>query len=123
VSREDPSIEQNSIEELLRFDPPVQSSRRIALTDIELGGRTIERGRFIGLSLAAANRDPSRFGETADRLDVARPDAGDHVSFGGGIHHCLGAALARLEAQVAITTLIRRFPDVALFGDRSGTVG
>ena len=115
--RDDPSLDQNAIEELLRFDPPVQSSRRIALADLDLGGRTIERGRFIGLSLAAANRDPSRFGDTADRLDVARPNAGDHVSFGGGIHHCLGAALARLEAQVAITTLIRRFPDLALAGE------
>ncbi len=62
--------------------------------------------------LAAANRDPAKWGPTADQVDVARADAGQHVSFGSGIHFCLGAALARLEGQVAMSSIIRRFPDL-----------
>ena len=67
--------------------------------------------------LGSANRDPAKWGPTADQLDVGRADAGQHVSFGSGIHFCLGAALARLEGQVAMSSVIRRFPDLELAGD------
>ena len=69
-------------------------------------------------ALGSANRDPAKWGPTADDLDLRRPDARDHMSFGGGFHSCLGAHLARLEGQVAIGTLVRRFPAVALATDQ-----
>jgi cytochrome P450 len=106
----------NGVEELLRYDPPVQMTRRITLSDIIVGDKRIATGSFVVLVLAAANRDPERFGPTAGQLDVMRPDAGQHVAFGGGVHYCLGAALARLEARLAIATLLRRFPEVSLAG-------
>jgi len=115
--RDDTTVDENAIEELLRYDPPVQMSRRITLADLEVGGCTIEAGRFVGLGLASANRDRSHFGDDADELDLSRPNANEHISFGGGIHHCLGAALARIEGQIAITTFVRRFPDMALAGE------
>jgi len=108
--RADPSLMPNAIEELLRFDSPVQMSRRITLKDVEVGGRSIEKGSFCGLVLASANRDPAHWGANADDLDVSRPDAHQHLSFGGGAHYCLGASLARVEGQVAIGSLVRRFP-------------
>lgn len=98
-----------AIDELLRYDSPVQMSRRITLTEYELGGKTIEAGAFVTLGLASSNRDQQKWGPDADRVDLRRPDASDHVSFGGGHHFCLGAALARLEGQVAIGRLVRRF--------------
>jgi cytochrome P450 len=67
--------------------------------------------------IASANRDPDHFGPTADTVDLGRADAHDHIAFGGGIHYCLGAALARLEGQVAIGSLVRRFPDLELAGE------
>ena len=106
-----------AIEEFLRYDSPVQMSRRITLTDLEIDGRTIEKGAFCALVLASANRDRARFGDDADALDVARPDAHQHLSFGGGAHYCLGAALARVEGQVAIGSLIERFPDFEMSGE------
>ncbi|MCU1455323.1 MAG: cytochrome [Acidimicrobiales bacterium] len=108
----DPSLDANAVEELLRYDSPVQFSRRITLRDIEVQGQKIEAGEFVMTGLGAANRDPAKFGPDADRLDLDRPDAREHVSFGSGVHHCLGAALARLEGQVAIGSLVRRFPDI-----------
>lgn len=101
-----------AVDELLRFDSPVQQTRRITLREIEVGGRTIEPGAFVLLVLGSANRDPAVFGPGADRLDLGRPEASSLVSFGGGHHYCLGASLARLEAQVAIGTLVRRFATV-----------
>jgi len=109
---EDPGLDANAVEELLRWDSPVQFSRRIALEPIELRGETIEAGEFVTTVLGSANRDPRKFGETAGSLDLRRPDAREHVSFGSGIHHCLGAALARLEGQEAIGRLVRRFPNL-----------
>src|SRR6266550_1613332 len=94
--RADPAHMSNAIEELLRFDSPVQMSRRITLKDVEVGGRVIEKGSFCGLVLASANRDPAHWGANADDLDVSRPDAHQHLSFGGGAHYCLGASLARV---------------------------
>ncbi len=110
----DPSLDANAVEELLRYDSPVQFSRRIAMEPIEIRGCTIEPGEFVTTVLGSANRDPRKFGDRADQLDLTRPDAREHVSFGSGVHHCLGAALARLEGQEAIGRLIRRFPDLEL---------
>jgi cytochrome P450 len=112
--RADPSLAQNAVEELLRFDSPVQFSRRIALRDFELDGRRIEPGSFLLTGLAAANHDPGQWGPTADELDLGRTGAAHHVSFGSGVHHCLGAALARVEGRAAFTALAQRFPDLAL---------
>ena len=114
---QDPSLDRNAVEELLRFDPPVQMSRRIVLDDVDVGGHTIEAGAFVAVVLASANRDRAHWGDTADQLDLTRTNAHDHLSFGGGAHHCLGAALARLEAQIALGTLVRRFPGIELAGD------
>ena len=115
----DPALIPGAIEEFLRYDSPVQMSRRITLTELEMDGRTIEKGAFCALVLASANRDPARFGADAGTLDVARPDAHQHLSFGGGAHYCLGAALARVEGQVAIGSLIERFPDIEMTGEPS----
>jgi cytochrome P450 len=115
--RDDPSIEVGAVEELLRFVSPVQFSRRITLTDIEFGGKTIPGRSGILACLASANRDQAKWGPTADALDLRREIANQHVSFGSGVHYCLGASLAKLEAQVAIGTFIRRFPDAEITGD------
>jgi cytochrome P450 len=108
---------QKAVDELLRFDAPVQMSRRITIDAVELGGRSIEPGAFVVVALASANRDPAHFGPTADALDLGRSDASSHLAFGGGHHYCLGASLAKLEAQVAIGSLVRRFPTIELAGD------
>ncbi len=114
---DDPSLDVNAVEELLRYDSPVQFSRRITLTDVEIDGRTIERGSFVLTGLGAANRDPAHWGDTVDDLDLGRANAGQHVSFGGGVHHCLGSSLARTEGQIALGTLVRRFPSLELATD------
>jgi cytochrome P450 len=110
----DPGLAVNAVEELLRYDSPVQFSRRITLVDLELGDQRIEAGSFVLTCLGSANRDPDRWGDDADDLSLSRSGAAQHLSFGSGIHHCLGAALARLEAQVALSTLSRRFPAAEL---------
>ena len=115
--RDDPSVEVTAIDELLRFDSPVQMSRRIALEPIEIAGHAIDAGAFVLTSLGSANRDPKAFGPDADVLDLRRADAARHLSFGSGTHHCLGASLARLEGTVAITRLLRRFPAVEAQSD------
>jgi cytochrome P450 len=110
--REDPSLIRTAIEELLRYDSPVQFIARITTRDYEVGGLNIEKGReLIGL-LGAANRDPAQFDEP-DQLDIARGD-NRHLAFSGGAHFCLGASLARLEGQIAIGALVREFPDMEL---------
>lgn len=110
--RDEPGIETTAVDELLRYDSPVQMSRRIALEPMQIGGHAIDPGSFVLTCLGSANRDPLAFGPTADRLDLRRPDAARHLSFGSGTHHCLGASLARLEGGVAIARLLRRFSDV-----------
>ena len=110
--RADRSLDANAVEELLRYDSPVQMSRRITLTDVEVGGKTIPQGFFVVCGLASSNRDETHWGPTADQVDLARSNAKEHLSFGGGAHYCLGAALARLEAQVAIGSLVRRFSTI-----------
>jgi cytochrome P450 len=114
----DPSLDAPAVEELVRYDSPVQLSRRIAMTEIELGGETVEPGEMVLTLLGSANHDAGKWGPTADDLDLGREGANTHLSFGSGIHHCLGAALARLEGAEAIPTLARRFPGMELVGDR-----
>jgi cytochrome P450 len=116
--RDDPSLDANAVEELLRFDSPVQFSRRITTRELVLGDARFDAGEFVLTCLGAANHDPTAFGNDADRLDLRRPSASRHISFGSGVHHCLGAALARLEGQIVIGTLVRRFPDVELAVER-----
>jgi pimeloyl-[acyl-carrier protein] synthase len=101
-----PELIATAVDELLRFDSPVQINQRIATADLELAGTRVREGDEIVLVLGAANRDPAVFDEPA-RLDVTR-DSHRHVAFGGGIHHCLGASLARLEGQVALSALLAR---------------
>jgi cytochrome P450 len=122
--RSDPELDGGAVEELLRYDSPVQFSRRITTADLDVDGTTIPAGTFTLTCLGSANHDEARWGPTADELDITRPDAGQHMSFGNGIHHCLGSSLARTEAQVAIGTLVRLFPDLALAGEpeRNGRV-
>jgi len=122
--RSDPELDGGAVEELLRYDSPVQFSRRITTADLEVAGTTVPAGAFMLTCLGSANHDEARWGPTADELDTTRPDAGQHMSFGNGIHHCLGSSLARTEAQVAIGTLVRRFPDLELAGEpeRNGRV-
>ncbi len=115
--RDDPSLDANAIDELLRYVSPVQFSRRVTLADTTFGDRTIPRGRFVLAGLASANRDPGKWGPTADELDLRREGAGQHLSFGSGAHYCLGASLAKLEGQVAIGSFVRRFPDARVVGD------
>lgn len=101
-----------AIEELLRYDGPVQRTGRMAACDVEIAGVPIPEGSLVLGLLGAANRDPARFDEP-DRLDLGR-DEPRHLAFGAGIHYCLGGPLARLEAQVAIGTVLRRFPAMTL---------
>ena len=113
--REDPSLIRSGIEELLRFDSPVQLTGRLMLEDVEIGGRRIAKGEDVVAIVGAANRDPGQFPDP-DRLDLGRPE-NRHMAFGGGIHFCLGAHLARLEGRVAIGELMRRFPTLDLATD------
>jgi cytochrome P450 len=114
--RDDPELDRHAVEELLRFDSPVQLTQRITLDDYQVGDVTIPKGQNLIPLLGAANRDPDEFAEP-DTLDLGRENANRHVAFGGGHHFCLGAALARLEGAVAIGTLVRRFPAIELAGE------
>ncbi|GLW10757.1 cytochrome P450 [Microtetraspora sp. NBRC 13810] len=114
--RERPDLLPAAIEELLRFDSPVErASQRIAVQDVEIAGTVIPRGSWVHVSLGAAHRDPRAFHEP-DALDITRPD-NRHLAFGHGIHYCLGAPLARVEGQIAIGTLLTRFPTLRLATD------
>ena len=116
--RVEPSLDANAIEEVLRFDSPAQLTRRVSLETLDIDGVTIPAGSHLTLSLASANHDPRKWGPTADALDIARPGANEHVSFGGGAHYCLGASLARLEGTIALPRLLRRFPNLRADYDR-----
>ena len=105
--RDDPSLAKNTVEEVLRYDPPVQMTVRNALEEVEIAGATVDRGQETVILLGAANRDPDQFAEP-ERFDVARPDANRHLAFSSGHHFCLGAPLARLEGQIALNTLVQR---------------
>jgi len=112
--RRDRSVEQSAVDELLRFVSPVQRSGRWILRDTDVDGHRFPAGSFVTTLVASANRDPDVF-EHPDRLDLARPD-NRHLGFGFGLHHCLGAPLARLEAVVALPTLLRRARSIELAG-------
>lgn len=103
------------VEETLRVEPPgAHIPLRYAVEDIEAGGHVIAKGSPILISIAGAGRDPLIHGDTADRFDVTRPRRREHVAFGHGVHHCLGAPLARMEAALALSALFERFPRLAL---------
>ncbi|MGH3397585.1 MAG: cytochrome P450 [Streptosporangiaceae bacterium] len=115
--RDDPALAGNGVEELLRYDSPVQATRRVTLEPVTLGGVTIPAGAFVLASLGSANRDERFWGADAAELRLDRENARQHVSFGAGPHHCLGASLARLEAAIALGRMTARFPGLALDGE------
>jgi cytochrome P450 len=109
--RVDPAL---AVDELLRHDGPVQFTQRVLLEDFELDGHVMPAFSLVALLIGAGNRDPRVFADP-DRLDLGR-SPNPHLSFSTGIHHCLGAALARLEAEVALPALLRELPDLELAG-------
>jgi cytochrome P450 len=110
--RDHPKLVASAVEEMMRYDNPVQIAYRSAAEDVELSGKLIQKGQLVNSVLAAGNRDPERFSEP-DRFDISR-DEGRHLGFGLGIHFCIGAPLVRLEAQIAFSTILRRFPKLHL---------
>ena len=113
--RERPAIIASAVEELLRFDGPVQRTARIPSEPMTIGGKTIDAGEMVMPFSGAADRDPAQFPDP-DRLDLTRAD-NRHIAFGWGIHFCIGAPLARVEGQIAINTLLKRLPKLALDTD------
>ena len=113
--REEPGLVPAAVEEMLRYDSPVQATVRVATEPVELAGQTIPAGALVVAMIGAANRDPAVFSDP-DRFDVARPD-NRHLSFGFGPHFCLGAPLARLEGEVVFGTLLARYPRLRLERD------
>jgi len=114
--QDDPSLMKSATEELLRFAGPVQATGRVLKEDMVIAGENMTEGQTAFVLLGAANRDPAKWGPTANELDITRNPT-DHVGLGDGIHFCLGAPLARAEAQITIGTLLRRFPDLRMTGD------
>jgi cytochrome P450 len=117
--REDPSLVPAAVEEMLRYDAPFQMNLRYVTEPLELGGRRLEPGDLIRQALGSANRDPERFDEP-DAFRLGRPPA-RHLAFGLGPHFCIGAPLARLQAQIAAATLVRRLPNLRLDPDHDPT--
>jgi cytochrome P450 len=113
----DASVDANVADELLRYDSPVQMSRRVTLAEFRIDDHVIEAGTMLMTCLGSANRDAAKWGDDADRVDLRREGAREHMSFGGGFHSCLGAHLARLEGQEALTRLVRRYPNMELATD------
>jgi cytochrome P450 len=113
--RGEPDLIIGTVEELLRYEPPIQLLERIALADIAVAGTTIPNGSLLNLVLAAGNRDPARFADP-ERFDPDRED-NQHLGFGSGIHYCFGAPLARLEVQIALAALVRRLENPRLVVD------
>lgn len=115
--RDDPSLRSNAVEESLRWEPAVQTLTRFATRDVTLHDARVARGDVVEVMIGGANRDPSHFADP-DTFDVARGNARDHITFGHGRHTCLGIHLARLEAEVAVRTLLERLPALRLDPDR-----
>jgi cytochrome P450 len=114
--QDDPGLIVTAVEELLRFDGPVQRTARIPSEDVTIGGKIIGKGEMVMPFIGAADRDPAQFLDP-DRLDIGRAD-NRHIAFGWGVHFCIGAPLARVEGQIALNTLLRRRPKIALATDR-----
>ena len=114
--REDPGLIGSAVEELLRYDGPVQRTARVPSEDVTIGGRTIAKDQLVMPFIGAADRDPAQFPDP-DRLDIGRTD-NRHIAFGWGIHFCLGAPLARIEGQIALGTLVKRLPRLSLATDK-----
>jgi cytochrome P450 len=110
--REQPSLVASAVEEMMRYDNPVQIAYRSAAEEVEIGGKLIRKGQLVNSILAAGNRDPEHYSEP-DRFDITR-DEGRHLGLGLGIHFCLGAPLLRLEAQIAFTAMLHHFPKLYL---------
>jgi len=115
--RENPNLMPQAVEELLRFESPLQFTGRVAGRDTEINGHSIKAGQTLVLGLGSANRDPEQFPHP-DRLDIQRTE-NRHLAFAGGAHFCLGAALARLEGQIALDALLSRFPKLRLADPRA----
>lgn len=110
--RQEPGLDRSAVEELMRYDGPIQMAERIPLDDVQIAGTSIPKGRIAVLCLAAANRDPEVFHDP-DRLDIGR-ESNPHVGFGGGAHYCVGAALARMEARIALRAIAERWPNLTV---------
>jgi cytochrome P450 len=108
----EPELISHAVDELLRYDSPVQSNRRVTREDVDIDGIRIAAGQLVLLLIGAAHRDPARY-PNPDQLDVDRPDVRP-LSFGGGVHHCLGAGLAQMETEIVLSSLLRRFKDLQL---------
>ncbi len=113
--RDDPGRMPAAVEELVRYDGPVQVDGRTAMEDMEIKGRHIQKGQSIVVLIGSANHDPDVF-RNPERLDITRKEA-SHIAFGRGIHHCLGAPLARLEGRIAFEAILERFADIRLLTD------
>jgi hypothetical protein len=118
----EPSLWPNAVEEVLRYDSPVQRTARVAMAPTRLSGTPLKTGQLVIALIGGANRDPAVF-DDPHAFDVARANAREHLAFSAGVHYCLGAALARLEGEIGLRTLFDRFPDLALAGTptRRGT--
>ncbi|WNG41054.1 cytochrome P450 [Archangium violaceum] len=116
VLREDPSLLPNAIEEMLRMEAPIRGFFRTVMADSTLSGVTIPKGARVFILYASGNRDETQFSEP-DRFDIRRSDAKKHLAFGKGIHHCIGAPLAKLEGRIAFEQLLRRLPGLRLRTD------
>jgi len=115
ILQADPSLWENAVDEILRFESPVQNTARYAAHATEICGLQIPKYGFVQILLGAANRDPQVYTEP-DRFDVRRPNARDHLAFSAGVHFCLGAALARTEGRIGLQALFERYPELAPAG-------
>ena len=113
-----PDLAEAAVEEMLRYDAPFQMNLRLVGEDVEMNGVTLREGDLVRQALGSANRDPERF-EEPDQFWIDRPPK-RHLSFGLGPHFCIGAPLARLQAQIAVETLVRRLPNLRLDPDADG---
>jgi len=112
----DPSLSRNAVEEIIRYDSPVQLTSRLAIDDVAISGQAVQRGQTVVTLLGAANRDPNQF-DQPNTFDITRQGADKHIGFGNGVHFCLGAPLARMEGTIVFNQLAQRFPNLALVTD------